>query len=284
MAHLHAILATASTPAVLIKRGPGEQSCTIAWDRAQDTFTVGQWIKQRLDHTSCDLSPDGRHFVFYVVDHRRGWFGANHVYLAVSEMPWLSARVFWGAAPQTFGPGAGLFFQSPDGTTQLRTVAQEMPRPERNEINLEVVPGLPSSDHEPESLHSRRLVRDGWVRVDTKTSGAASENGQIMGILEKPLPNGCRLRQTHRLAGRVRTLNQGVKWETFALVGPDNEVEPDRNWEWADYDDRRGRLVWTEHSKLWAAQMSTTDIAEAEQLFDANPLRFEGRKAPYASR
>ena len=38
---------------------------TIGWDLRSDTFTIGQWMKARVYAHRCDLSPDGRHFVYF---------------------------------------------------------------------------------------------------------------------------------------------------------------------------------------------------------------------------
>ena len=72
MAHLHAILATQSPLAVLVKRGPGRCSGLFRWDRRSDTFENGQWLRQRLDHDAADLSPDGTLFVYFVNTQRYG--------------------------------------------------------------------------------------------------------------------------------------------------------------------------------------------------------------------
>ena len=54
---------------VLLRRGPSKQVLMVRWDLATDTFEVGQWLKARVYEELCDLSPDGRLFVYRAVRH-----------------------------------------------------------------------------------------------------------------------------------------------------------------------------------------------------------------------
>ena len=42
-ARLHILLARHSPLAVVIRRGPSKQVCTLLWNRENDTFELGQW-------------------------------------------------------------------------------------------------------------------------------------------------------------------------------------------------------------------------------------------------
>lgn len=117
MAHLHAILAADSPLAILLKRGPQNQTRTIGWDRSTDAFTEGQCVRKTIEFESTDLSPDGKHFIYYVNDG--SWNRKNHVYRAISLAPWLKALTFWGSEPGDYGPGIGLFFKDDDGVTRV---------------------------------------------------------------------------------------------------------------------------------------------------------------------
>jgi len=139
MAHLHAILATESPLAVLIKRGPGRCSGLFVWDRRADTFENGQWLKQKLDHAGADLSPDGTLFVYYVNTQRHG--REHSVYRAVSRPPWLTALSFWSAKSWIDGPGAAMFFRDRDKSLKLFTSAHA---PKWNHLGIKTVTELPS--------------------------------------------------------------------------------------------------------------------------------------------
>ena len=64
-ARLHVILAREAPLAVVIRRGPAKQVCTVLWNRRTDEFTLGQWLKGRIYEDRCDLSPDGRYFIYF---------------------------------------------------------------------------------------------------------------------------------------------------------------------------------------------------------------------------
>jgi hypothetical protein len=140
VAHLHAVLASRSPSAILLKRGPGKATGSFGWNRRTDSFTTGQWVRKIIDHTATDLSPDGKHFLYFV--NTGGWLLENHVYRAIARAPWLKALAFWGSSPREFGPGAGLFFCDARGALRLRAGPA---RPEWDHLGLEVVPEFPST-------------------------------------------------------------------------------------------------------------------------------------------
>jgi hypothetical protein len=289
MAHLHALLASRAPGAILVKRGPGRQSCTIGWDRRTDAFSLGQWIRKPLDHRTADLSPDGAYFVYYVNDS--SWARQNHVYRAISRSPWLKAAAFWGAAPRSYGPGAGLFFAE-DGRLRLRA---KPCAPDWDQLGIEVVSDFPDTMRwksmvAPESLHFVRLQRDGWVAVTPwekcpKAEAAGEAHWQKKEtphriIFERPLPFGWALRQTC-WCGLHHDRNRGIAWESFAIVSPSGEVDARRSWEWADYDSDRSRVVWTEDCALHAAAITPAGLDAPRLLLDTRGMTFERRIAPY---
>ena len=68
---IHAILAREAPKAVVFRRGPSGQVCTLGWDLETDTFTMGQWLKGRIYEYRSDLSPDGELMIYFVTDFRR---------------------------------------------------------------------------------------------------------------------------------------------------------------------------------------------------------------------
>lgn len=70
-ARLHAILAREAPKAVVFRRGPTGQVCTLGWDLETDTFTMGQWLKGRIYEYRSDLSPDGQYMIYFAADFRR---------------------------------------------------------------------------------------------------------------------------------------------------------------------------------------------------------------------
>ena len=101
-----------------------------------------------------------------------------------------------------------------------------------------------------------RLVRDGW------TPAAKG--------FTRPVGAGWLLRKIVLAEPR----------EAHELVGPRTTVDlPD--WEWADFDAPRRRIVWAERGTICATTVDQNGLADLRQLFDANPMRFEPIPAPY---
>ena len=68
-AKLHAILPRKGNKAVVFRRGPSSCVAVIGWDLAKDTFTIGQWLRGRIYHFRCDLSPDGEYLLYFAAKY-----------------------------------------------------------------------------------------------------------------------------------------------------------------------------------------------------------------------
>ena len=102
---LHVLTALASSNAVVLRRGPSDQVASLGWDRQTGAVVLGQWLAGRIYEYRCDMSPDGRHVVYFATQQ-----GRPHgpvAWTAVSRAPWLRAIHF---VPQdsTWG-GGGAF-------------------------------------------------------------------------------------------------------------------------------------------------------------------------------
>lgn len=100
---LHIYEAAEVPLAVILRQGPSRQARMILWDQHDDTFTEGQWTKQKLYYERCDLSPDGRHFLYFMLDGQ--WqTEARGSYTAISRPPYFTAVALY---PQgdTWGGG-----------------------------------------------------------------------------------------------------------------------------------------------------------------------------------
>lgn len=70
-ARIHVILARESDNAVVFRRGPSNKVAVIGWNRNDDTFSVGQWFYGRIYEYRCDVSPDGRHILYFAAKYGR---------------------------------------------------------------------------------------------------------------------------------------------------------------------------------------------------------------------
>ena len=89
-ARIHVILARGAPTALVIRRGPSKHVATMLWDRESDSFELGQWLKGRIYERRCDVSPDGKHFIYFAMNGK--WNQqAQGAWTAVSRTPYLKA-------------------------------------------------------------------------------------------------------------------------------------------------------------------------------------------------
>lgn len=254
-ARLHVLLARDAPYAVILRRGPARLVCTIGWDRANDTFQIGQWLRGRIYEQRCDLSPDGRHLLYFALNGR--WASETKgSYTAVSLAPYLKAIALY---PQghTWG-GGGVFLSN----TTYNVYAGGASLRESGSLSRVATHrwiGGPLA---------ARLERDGWTP-------ASSDEASY----ELPVPHGRSLRLTLR-SGIPPAPGRGCHWEEFALVHhAAGRVHPLPGCDWAGLDG--SRLVWTTAGTLNAARLTKRGLGLVTLLADLNPLQFERLQAPY---
>lgn len=75
----------------------------ILWDRDGDTFHDGPWLKHKVYADRCDLSPDGKHFLYFMLDGQ--WCATTKgSYTVICKPPFFTALKLF---PQgdTYGGG-----------------------------------------------------------------------------------------------------------------------------------------------------------------------------------
>lgn len=247
-ARLHVILAREAPLAVVIRRGPAKQVCTVLWNRRTDEFTLGQWLRGRIYEDRCDLSPDGRYLIYFAFDgrpHRQH----GPAWTAVSRAPWLKAVALY-AKGSTWG-GGGYF----TGTRTYWLDSEHRCVQDTPEVRRDLTPVWPQIWH-------ARWAEAGWQFHDEQDAA-----GRPQGFREKALPRGWVLRLK---------FTQGYELEH----PPSGPLKPFPAWEWAELD--RKRLVWTEKGCLFAANLDRkTGVGSPTLLHDFNAMKFEARAAPY---
>ncbi len=271
-ARVHAILARKADYGILIRRGPAKSVCTIGWDRKKDRFQVGQWLRGRIYERRCDLSPDGRHLIYFAMNGR--WSGkAKGSWTAISRTPYLKAIGLW--ANGSCWNGGGLFLSDSDyWLNSFRYGHEEILAPSGLREQRDF-PFHESYGGECPGVYYIRLQRDGW----TLRRPAARNRSDRCSVFEKELPNGWTLEKTAH-ATIDRPVGKGIYHDTHRLVHRDRGIAHDfPGWEWADWD--RNRLVWIERGVLFKSPITTKGIGFARQLHDFNPMEFEAIAAPY---
>lgn len=268
---VHVLLARQSPAAVALRRGPSKRVCTVGWDRRTDRFEVGQWLKGRIYERRCDLSPDGRHLLYFAMNGK--WQSPSMgSWTALSRAPYLKAIGLWpnGSAWN----GGGLF------TTNQSYWLNAFPFGHREDLTP---PGLTRDDRRPSpegygaecpGVYYIRLQMDGWRLTAHHRAKADSQT-----LFEKSALHGWTLEKTAHESSH-HTSGRGCYFDTHRLVrGAGTKVLDLPDWEWADLDGKR--LVWVDSGVLHAAHLSVEGLERETVLFDFNPLTFEERKAPY---
>lgn len=101
---LHLYFARQAEKAVILRQGPSRVFRMILWDTATDRFEDGQWLKRKIVTDACDLSPDGRHFLYFSLDGRWG-NEAGGSYTVISRPPWFTGLALWPLASLHGGGG-----------------------------------------------------------------------------------------------------------------------------------------------------------------------------------
>ncbi|HWI57102.1 MAG TPA: hypothetical protein VNZ22_07735 [Bacillota bacterium] len=266
-ARIHVLLAGEAPIGLVIRRGPSKSVCTLLWDRNRDTFQLGQWMRGRIYERRCDLSPDGKYFIYFAMNGRLSARNKGS-WTAIARVPYLKALTF--LAKGDCWHGGGLFLSNRDywlndgyGHTELRTF-----KGLRSDLTYQ-----PDTYYGGECLnvYYPRLQRDGWILRSKDHHGAF--------LFEKPLPSLWVLRKL-AFAEVGAPPGRGCYWDAHELKHePSGTVLAFPEWEWADLD--RKRLVWAANGQLWTARLGDGKLSQERLLHDFNGMQFEAKPAPY---
>ena len=270
-ARLHVLLARDVSAAVVIRRGPSRHTAVIGWDRATDRFAPGQWLYGRIYERRSDLSPDGKHLIYFAMNGR--WQSrAKGSWTAISRAPWLTALSLFPKGDCWHG--GGLFLSSCEywlndgcGHAMLRNDAPL--------ARKAAYPWHEGYGGECEGVYFIRLQKSGWAM---KYRAPDALGGEVT-VFEKPVKHHWKLRKLahatiHRVQGR------SAYYDTHELHNARTDLVDARpDWEWADVDGKR--IVWAAGGRLYAADVHRGGLAGETMLHDFNDMQFERREAPY---
>jgi len=264
---LHILLAREADYGLVIRRGPSRYVCTIGWDMARNKFTLGQWLKGRIYTGRCDLSPDGRHMIYFAMNGR--WESeAKGSWTAISRTPYLKAIGLWPKGDCWHG--GGLFVSS---TRYWLNHPSWAPEPLWKPSRLSGAAECPFSENfggECPGVYYPRLMRDGW-KLSAHTDAIA--------VFEKPLQNHWILRKAAH-----STVNhppgKGCYYDEHGLVNTlTKESLKFPDWEWADTKKRK--LYWAAQGRLYSGKTNESGVCSVRLLNDFNTMTFEAIRAPY---
>lgn len=270
-ARIHVLLASEAPLGLVIRRGPSKSVATFLWNRKTDDFQIGQWLKGRIYERRCDLSPDGKHFLYFAMNGK--WqTEARGSWTAISRAPFLKALAIFPKGDCWHGGGLWIadkkyWLNDGYGHTVLRDTKEVLRDPKWH----------PSEDYGGEcpGTYYPRLIRDGWTMKETVRVGKWKDKI----IFEKPCPGGWLLRKVaHAEIGAPP--GKGCYWDEHELVhSSSGESIACPQWEWAELDGNR--LVWAAEGRLEAGRLTTQGLVRKDTLFDFNEMTFSPVKAPY---
>jgi hypothetical protein len=279
---LHVLLARDAPTGLVLRRGPSKAVCAIGWDRKRDTFEVGQWLRGRIYERRSDLSPDGKHLIYFAMNGQWRKSRTNGSWTAVSRAPYLHAVALYGKGD--CWNGGGLFIDDDTywlndgyGHTELESTTEVTRGDPRAYV--------PRWGGECPGVYFNRLLRDGWRLRDDLSLHSRSES---LDVFDKPLAHGWTLRKiAHAMIGAPP--GKGVYHDEHELIAEGRELRHP-TWEWADVDQQGGRdrLVWAEGGTLWAGALTKASAGREDPidrvtlLHDFSSMTFEPIAAPYA--
>lgn len=246
--------------AIVLRRGPADHVATIGWNRADNAFQMGQWLVGRGHEYRCDLSPDGRHMIYFACK------GGGDCWSAISRAPFLRA-VDLEKQVGTWG-GGGAF--TPSGAVWLNGRSRSLPHGDIEGEGLQGVTDPFALPYSPNAFfvantYVAQLTARGWQYE----GGEGYEAG-----LTRPLPRNGRLEQRFRLHVSDRALISSHYSTQFHGAWVDKP-----GWHWA--------TVWGEHTHyaddgtLWMVAAADAASQTGVIVRDFTDMTFEPLLAPY---
>lgn len=263
---LSVFLARAARTAVILRRGPSEWARLSVWNRDEDSFRHGQWFHGRVYGRRCDLSPDGRLFVYFAAKHGRPPDeGVGDAWTAICRPPYFTALTLWPNIGSWFGGGV---FRS-NREVELDATCTLEPHPSSKPVKIRV-----AALRFETAPWEQRLLMGGWTLEER---GFDPRSHRRVGQREA----WCRPFMDVTLYREVED------WDPNRYGGPysdtywlqtDSDVHPLDRVTWADVDET-DRLVMVRDGVLLEARWADGRLTE-RVLEDFNPARPEEISTP----
>lgn len=261
---LHAFLASDKNIGIVLRRGPAKRVAIFLWDVSKDRFQLGQWLKGKIYPMRSDISPDGKHFIYFAMNGKWGGEGQG-AWTAVSKVPYLKALDFFPKGD--CWDGGRFFLGSRSYLLNDRNYSPQ--KGERRQSGLTCKTKLQLSSgrgSECLRLYIPRLIRDGWQPSTAQDL-----------TFEKHSSHGVLLRKRVHVGGNG--FGQSVYWEEHEVEDRAGVVVKHSAWEWADMQSKS--IVFAENGCLYRAKMQGDKCLLPKLLHDFSTYSFKTIRAPY---
>ena len=155
-----------------MRRGPTDWVRLVLWRTDTDVIERGQWFHGRIYDRRCDLSPDGRLFVYFAAKRglERLESEVGETWTAVSRPPYLTALALWPKGDSWEGGGR---FESANELRLNHSCGVEPLEPV--DRRLRVTPEPHGGEDIP--IYNRILTGKGWRLLTEESPLAAPHYG-----------------------------------------------------------------------------------------------------------
>jgi hypothetical protein len=274
-ARLFVLLAREAHIGVILRRGPSKWVQLIHWDTEKDIFTPGQWLHGRIYELRCDLSPDGKLFIYFA--HKGGNWKQNPDYTdawtAISKPPYFTALALWPKGDTW--EGGGLFLKK--RTVWLNHFYHKNPHPDHKPHRLKIEPNLYMPNVGEHRIYHPRLTLYGWQLIE---AGSEYRRGSRYTSIVTPASMWIKESSDFRLTQYVGA-NPDDEYERYEYLLTD--IKSGQEFDladaiWADFDQQK-RLVLAKAGKLFSAAVVDGELA-LTQLADFNGNQPEAIESP----
>jgi hypothetical protein len=267
-----AILACDAPLAVILRRGPSDWVQLIRWETTSDNIEYGQWFKGRIYERRCDLSPNGKLFLYFARKTNKKMLDEQSytdVWTAVSKPPYFTALALWPKGNSW--NGGGVF--DDDRTIRLNHNPERMAaHPDHEPSGLSIIMDFDNKG-EDASIYPQLLLRHGWEFVQD----GHGEYKEPKWRWKLNQPNIWRktikrygLSLLMKLIGSKQYYyGDKLVLEYLVVDEQTNKTYPIENATWADWD-QQGRLVYIAKGLLIGQQFKS-ELKLPRVIADLNP-------------
>lgn len=256
---------------LILRRGPSKYVGLFGWNKITNEITTGQWLKGSIFPKRCDISPDGKHIIYFASDYSRAKQESTATWTVVSRFPYLKALDFWTKGDSW--NGGGLFTSN---NNYLLHEFGEHHHPHTISNKFEVARGMPRSpirNNECLGVYVPKLIRDSWEFIQNDEDSI----GKIYIFKKQINKHLVILKKLHSTSSPP--LGKGCYFEEHFIEGVIEGRSEFSDIECLDYYE--GKIFWSENGEIKTSLVSGRVIQEPVTIKDFSEYKYCKIKAPY---